>query len=244
MTIYVGTSGWSYAHWEGVLYPPHLPVHDRLDYYLPRYNTVEVNSSFYHWPPDKTFVRWQERLPGGFLFTVKAPRGLTHAARLYSPEKWLDTIRRGMQCLQTNGGILLVQLPPALASDLARLTYFLACLPTGLKVAIEFRHPSWQQEAVFSLLEQYNVAYCVMSGAHLPCVLRATASFVYVRMHGPHPASLYAGSYSNQDLAWWKDRIGEWNAMGKDVFVYFNNDGEGNAVRNADTLKQMLMPLK
>lgn len=84
MTVYVGTSGWSYLHWEGALYPPHLPVRDRLDYYLLRYITVEVNSTFYHWPPEKTFVRWHERLPQNFLFTVKAPRGLTHASRLYS----------------------------------------------------------------------------------------------------------------------------------------------------------------
>ena len=238
--IYVGTSGWSYAHWEGVLYPPGLPARDRLDCYLPRYITVEVNSTFYHWPSDQTFVRWQERLPVGFLFTVKAPRGLTHGTRLYSPEKWLHIIQRGMQHLKENCGVLLVQLPPAFGYDLARLTYFLACLPTGLQVAMEFRHPSWQQEAVFTLLEQYNVAYCVMSGAQLPCVLRATASFVYVRMHGPHTDYLYAGSYSDQDLAWWKERAAEWDGLGKNVFFYFNNDGEGNAVRNADTLKQML----
>ena len=108
------------------------------------------------------------------------------------------------------------------------------------RYCIEFRHPSWHQEEVFCLLEQYGVAYCVMSGAHLPCLLRATASFVYVRLHGPDPEHLYAGSYSDQDLAWWKDRIQEWATMGKDVFVYFNNDGEGNAVRNADILQQML----
>lgn len=118
-----------------------------------------------------------------------------------------------MQCLKENCGVLLVQLPPAFAYDLARLTYFLACLPTSLKVAMEFRHPSWHREEVFSLLEQQNVAYCIMSGAQLPCILRATASFVYVRMHGPHPDYLYADSYSEQDLCWWRDRIGEWRSI-------------------------------
>ena len=89
------------------------------------------------------------------------------------------------------------------------------------------------------MLEHHNIAYCVMSGAQLPCVLRATAPFVYVRLHGPDPHHLYAGSYSNADLTWWADRLREWDAAGKDVFAYFNNDGHGNAVRNAITLRQL-----
>jgi uncharacterized protein YecE (DUF72 family) len=223
-----------------VLYPPGLPAHDRLNYYLLHYSTVEVNSSFYHWPADTTFGRWQERLPEGFLLTVKAPRALTHSARLYGPEQWLHTIHRGMQQLKEHCGVLLVQLPPTFAYDHARLAYFLERLPASFRTAIEFRHASWLQEAVFALLEQHNVAYCVMSGAHLPCLLRATASFVYVRLHGPHSQHLYAGSYSDEDLAWWRDRIWEWCAMGREVFVYFNNDGEGNAVRNAERLRHFL----
>jgi uncharacterized protein YecE (DUF72 family) len=106
-------------------------------------------------------------------------------------------------------------------------------------VAVEFRNGTWHQEAVFQLLEQYGAAYCVMSGARLPCILRATARFVYVRLHGPDPHHLYAGSYSDDDLRWWADRIREWDGSGRDVFVYFNNDGAGNAVRNALTLKSM-----
>jgi uncharacterized protein YecE (DUF72 family) len=102
------------------------------------------------------------------------------------------------------------------------------------------RHPSWHQEAVFRLLEQYQAAYCVMSGAQLLCILRATAPFVYVRLHGPNPQHLYAGSYSDDDLRWWADRIREWTAQERTVFAYFNNDGEGNAVRNAETLKKFL----
>ena len=90
------------------------------------------------------------------------------------------------------------------------------------------------------MLEHYGVAYCVMSGAHLPCVLRATAPFVYVRLHGPDEHHLYAGPYSSADLAWWADRLREWDGAGKDVFVYFNNDGYGNAVRNASALRGCL----
>jgi len=136
--------------------------------------------------------------------------------------------------------VLLVQLPPDMAYDHARLSYFLERLPMGMQVALEFRHHSWHQEAVFELLERYGVAYCVMSGAQLPCILRATAPFVYVRLHGPDPQHLYAGSYSDDQLDWWAERLREWQGMGREVFVYFNNDGYGNAVRNAMTLREMV----
>jgi uncharacterized protein YecE (DUF72 family) len=96
------------------------------------------------------------------------------------------------------------------------------------------------QEQVFSLLERHGTAYCVMSGATLPCILRATADFVYVRLHGPDATALYAGSYPADDLRWWADRIREWTTNGKDVYAYFNNDGFGYAVRNAETLREFL----
>ena len=240
MTLWIGTSGWSYDHWAGVLYPHGLPAKDRLDCYTQRYRTVEVNSTFYRWPPDATFARWRQRLPEGFLMTVKAPRGLTHGARLHAPEAWLARIDAGLRALGPKRGVLLVQLPPAFEFDLPRLAYFLRHLPPWQRSAVELRHPSWYREEVFALLEEQGVAYCIMSGAHLPCVLRATAPFVYVRMHGPDTQHLYAGSYSDNDLRWWADRIREWQAMGRDVFAYFNNDGEGNAVRNADALRALL----
>ena len=168
---------------------------------------------------------------------VKAPRCLTHSKHLYSPEKWLEPMSEGLQCLGARLGTLLVQLSPQFGCDSARLAYFLEQMPLWIKVAVEFRHPSWHTEEVFSLLERSGAAYCVMSGAHLPCILRATGSFVYVRLHGPDANNLYGGSYSDDDLHWWADRIHEWESQGRTVFVYFNNDGEGNAVRNASKLK-------
>ena len=105
---------------------------------------------------------------------------------------------------------------------------------------MEFRHPSWHCEEVFALLAAHRAAYCVMSGASLPCVLRATTDFVYVRMHGPDREQLYAGSYPDSDLRWWAARIGEWDQAGQDVYVYFNNDGDANAVRNARALRALL----
>jgi uncharacterized protein YecE (DUF72 family) len=136
--------------------------------------------------------------------------------------------------------VLLVQLPPSQPRDDARLSYFLGLVPDWIRLAVEFRHPSWHSEDVFAQLAAHRAAYCVMSGADLPCVLRVTTDFAYVRMHGPDHHHLYAGSYSDADLRWWAGRIREWGAAGQDVFVYFNNDGDANAVRNARTLRAFL----
>ena len=235
----MGTSGWSYDHWDGVLYPPGTPPRDRLAHYVRRFGTVELNASFYRWPRTATFASWRRRLPPGFQLSVKAPRGLTHAKRLYAPEVWVDRLVSCWHELGDKRAVLLVQLAPTQARDDARLDFFLGLLPDWLRVAVEFRHPSWQDEAVYALLERHGAAYVVMSGAGLPCVLRATAPFVYVRLHGPDDAHLYAGSYPDADLRWWADRIGEWAGAGRDVYAYFNNDGHGHAVRNAETLQAL-----
>jgi uncharacterized protein YecE (DUF72 family) len=240
MNVHIGTSGWSYDHWDDVLYPPATPPRARLEHYVRRFRTVELNASFYRWPAPVTFAGWQRRLPDGFQLSVKAPRGLTHAKKLHAPEEWIERIVAGVHELGDKRGVFLVQLGPNQHRDDARLAYFLDLLPPWLRTAVEFRHPSWHHDQVFDLLERRQVAYCVMSGARLPCVLRATAPFVYLRMHGPDPEHLYAGSYPHDSLAWWADRIREWNDQGREVYVYFNNDGAGHAVRDADSLRALL----
>lgn len=239
-TCHIGTSGWSYDHWQGVLYPHGLPAKNRLEIYTQHFTTVELNSSFYHWPRDASFINWATHLPAGFQMSVKAPRGLSHASRLTEPETWIARIRHGFNLLGSRRGVLLVQLPPDLPRDDSRLKVFLQKLPPQLPTAFEFRHPSWHVEPVFTLLEQHQVAYCVMSGAHLPCILRATAPFVYVRLHGPSDNHLYADSYSEADLRWWADRLTEWRIQGYASWVYFNNDMAGYAVRNALRLRELV----
>jgi uncharacterized protein YecE (DUF72 family) len=240
VSVSIGTSGWSYDHWDGVLYPPGTPPRDRLALYVRRFDTVELNASFYRWPRTATFASWRRRLPPGFGLSVKAPRGLTHAKKLYAPEVWIERMVSCWHELGDRRAVLLVQMHPAHERDDARLDYFLSLLPEWMRVAVEFRHPSWHVDEVFALLERRGAAYCVMSGAQLPCVLRATAPFVYVRMHGPDREHLYAGSYPEQDLRWWADRIREWSAGGRDVYVYFNNDGHGHAVRDAEALRRLV----
>ena len=237
MTVRIGTSGWSYDHWDGVLYPPGLPVAKRRDVYTAEFDTVELNASFYRWPPAPRWAGWAERLPPGFAMSAKAPRGLTHARKLFEPEVWVDRMTAGWHELGDKRAMMLVQLPPTLERDDDRLGYFLGRLPPWMRTSVELRHPSWNHDEVFDLLSRHRSAYCVMSGAQLPCILRATADIVYVRLHGPSAEHLYAGSYSDDDLGWWADRIGEWRRSGHSVYAYFNNDGEGHAVRNARTLK-------
>lgn len=239
MALWIGTSGWSYPHWDRVLYPPGLRPADRLAVYTKAFRSVELNASFYRWPRDSSFRSWAQRLPDGFSMSVKAPRGLTHGAKLYRPERWVERIGRCWHDLGARRGVLLIQLPAGLARDDARLEYFLSCVPDWVRVAVEFRHHSWHADTVFALLERYGVGYCVISGAGLPCVLRATAPFVYIRLHGPDRDRLYAGSYSDADLGWWAARVAEWRTAGRDVYAYFNNDGDGNAVYNARRLNEL-----
>lgn len=240
MAVHIGTSGWSYDHWVGVLYPRAASSLERLDAYARHFTTVEVNNTFYRWPADDVFTTWHDRLPAGFVVSAKASRGLTQFRKLNDPEAWLDRMEAGLARLKGKRGVLLFQLPPHFGRDLDRLDRFLKLVPKGQRAAVEFRHPSWDGEETLAVLARHGAAYCVMSGANLPCVLRATAPFVYVRFHGQDRQHLYAGSYSDSDLRWWADRIGEWRGQCRDVFAYFNNDGHGPAVRNALRLKELV----
>ena len=158
MVTRIGTSGWSYDHWEPDLYPPGLPARDRLARYAGAFPTVELNSSFYRWPRPSAFRSWQRGLPDGFRMSVKAPRGLTHGRKLQAPEAWIERIAACWHELGYKRAVLLVQLAPAQARDDARLAYFLQSLPDWVRVAVEFRHPSWHHEDVFALLKMHGAA--------------------------------------------------------------------------------------
>jgi uncharacterized protein YecE (DUF72 family) len=238
--IRIGTSGWSYDHWTDVLYPAGTPVGKRLARYVEAFDTVELNASFYRWPRDAVFAGWRQRLPEGFTMSVKAHRGLTHYRRLKDPEPWVERFERCWTALGERREALLVQLHPALERDDARLDHFLSLMPDWIPVAVEFRHASWHVPEVFALLERHRAAYVVMSGPGLPCLPVATSDLVYVRLHGPAQDSMYAGNYPDDALQWWADQTRQWDAEGRRVLIYFNNDLGGHAVRNARTLKAYL----
>lgn len=238
---WIGTSGWAYDSWRGPVYPPEVSDARRLEFYYEQlFDTVELNASYYRWPADQAFRSWRRRLPPGFQLTVKAARGLSHAKRLYDPDAWLARMATSLRLLDDRLGVLLVQLPPGMGRDDARLDYFLGRVPDWLRVAVEFRHASWHCAEVYDLLERNGAAYVVMSGAGLPCMLQATTDFVYVRLHGPDDQHLYGGSYDDAAMAWWADQTREWLAQGRDVYAYFNNDWDGHAVHNARALRHFL----
>ncbi|MGN6221508.1 MAG: DUF72 domain-containing protein [Microbacterium sp.] len=236
--VRIGTSGWSYDHWRDVLYPRGTGPR-RLETYAQSFDTVELNSSFYHWPRRSSFESWAARVPPGFLIAVKAPRGLTHARKLASAQAWSDRLAEGSAGLGEARGPLLLQLPPDLERDDERLASALDAMPRECRVAVELRHASWVADDVFALLRDRDAAYCVMSGARMPLEPVATTDFVYVRFHGPDPERLYVGSYDDVTLAWWADRIAEWRGAGLAVLCYFNNDGGGAAVRDARRLREL-----
>ncbi|MCV7064670.1 DUF72 domain-containing protein [Mycolicibacterium farcinogenes] len=240
--IRIGTSGWSYDHWNGVLYPHGTPARSRLSHYVGEFDTVELNGSFYRWPADATFADWCRQLPAGFTMSVKAHRGLTHFRRLRSPEAWTSRFERYWQLLGDHNEALLVQLHPAIERDDQLLDAFLAQLPRRIRVAMELRHPSWHEPAVYKILERHGAAYVVMSGPGLVCRMIATGDLVYVRMHGPGDDRdrMYDGSYSDDALLRWARQLRQWDHDGHRVVVYFNNDLGGHAVRNARKLGQLV----
>lgn len=223
-----------------MLYRRGLPAARRLVRYAEVFDTVELNASFYRWPKDARFAAWREQMPDGFTMSVKAHRGLTHYRRLASPEPWIERFESCWQVLGNHRGVLLVQLHPDQQRDDARLDSFLRSVPAFIRVAVELRHPSWDDPTVYAVLERRRAAYVVMSGVGLARIPRATTDLVYVRMHGPDQDAMYTGSYSPDELRWWSERIVDWDREGRDVWMYFNNDLGGHAVRNALSLRDLM----
>jgi uncharacterized protein YecE (DUF72 family) len=238
--IRVGTSGWHYPHWQGPFYPADLPAGRWLGHYAEALATVEVNGSFYHLPEAATFTAWREQTPQGFLFALKAPRSITHMHKLRNCAQPLAPFLARARLLGPKLGPLLFQLPPRWHANPRRLAEFLAELPAGLRYAFELRDPSWHTDAVYGVLRERNAAFCIFDLAGFTAPLTVTADFVYLRLHGPseHP---YQGSYGEPQLRDWAARARQWAGRGaKDVYLYFDNDQAGYAVRNALSIRKYL----
>jgi uncharacterized protein YecE (DUF72 family) len=236
--IWIGTSGYVYPHWrKGVFYPPGLPAREELAYYATRFRTVELNNSFYRLPTPEMFTRWRESTPGDFQFAVKASRYITHIKRLHNVRDELARFVERAALLRSKLGPILFQLPPTQQRDLPRLGEFLGLLSTGRLWVVEFRHPSWHTNETYQLLAERGVALCIPVGGGVHPDRITTASFTYVRMHrGQKPA----GGFTAKELQSWAAQVRALKAAGKDVYVYFNNDWEGFAVRDAASLQAML----
>lgn len=236
-TIRVGCSGWQYRHWRGDFYPADLPASRWLAHYVERFDTVELNNSFYRLPDASTFAAWRARTPSGFVFAVKASRFLTHMKKLKDPEDPLHRFFANACALGPKLGPVLYQLPPRWPLDLHRLRVFVAALPRDVRHVIEFREPSWYTPEVFELLDRAGVSLCLhdMSGSASPRI--RVGPTVYVRFHG---TTRYGGSYGDRELGDWATWLRGEHAAGRGVYAYFNNDIGGHAPRNATQLRELL----
>ncbi|MGZ3280233.1 MAG: DUF72 domain-containing protein [Caulobacteraceae bacterium] len=230
----IGCSGWSYKDWRGPFYPPEVKAKDQLAWYARRFSTTEINASFYRLPTEKAVAAWRDAVPEGFLFAWKASRFLTHNKELKDPEESLNLILGRMEGLQDRYGPILFQLPPSLRLDRERLAHFLALLPRQRRCTVEFRHASWYAPEIFRLLAEHDVALCVSDHHDAPSPWEATASFVYIRAHGP--GGRFRGRYSEAELKSLAHAVKEWRRDGKAVFCYFDNDIKSAAPQDAEQL--------
>jgi uncharacterized protein YecE (DUF72 family) len=237
-TARVGCSGWQYKHWRGDFYPAEVAATRWFEYYAARFDTVEINNSFYRLPEAETFARWRARAPARFLFAVKASRFLTHMKKLKDPEEPIERLFTRMRELGRRLGPVLYQLPPGFKLDLARLEHFLHALPRDARHVIEFRDPSWYADPVSALLERHKVARCLHDMKGSATGRERVGPFVYVRYHGA--SGTYSGGYPADRLARWAEWLQAQRDAGIDVFAYFNNDVGGHAPRDAVTLRHLL----
>lgn len=262
---YIGTSGWQYGDWSfdyaqdklNYFYPPKLPKRKWLEYYSGHFKTVEINATFYHQMKPTTFANWARTVPEDFVFAVKASRFITHIRRLKNATGSMNRFIRPTVSLGKKLGPILFQLPPRFKADEKRLGKFLELSTeilghkktskyselrthhSKLKLAFEFRDPSWFSESIYKILRKYNAALVIAeSGDHWPSAEVITADFTYLRFHGE--GGSYASKYTDEELKVWASKIKKWQKTGFDVYAYFNNDVGAFAVDNAKTLLKLI----
>jgi uncharacterized protein YecE (DUF72 family) len=266
--IRIGTSGWAYPGWRGEFYPRGLPRHRELEYLSRRVNTVEINGSFYSLQRPERYLRWRDRTPDDFRFTVKGSRFITHMLRLRGVETALaNFLASGVLALEAKLGPILWQLPPRQAFEPDRLSAFFDLLPRTthdaaalarhhddkvtfpphtdvsadrrLRHALEVRHPSFTDPRFPELLRAHDIALVVADTAGMwPYLEDVTSDLVYVRLHGD--VELYASGYGDETLTAWATKIERWRSAGLDVYVYFDNDIKVKAPGDAMALAAKL----
>jgi len=236
--VRVGTSGWHYKHWIGPFYPPDMRPPKMLRWYAERFDTVEINNSFYRLPAETAFETWCRETTPDFCFAVKASRYITHNRKLADPESAKEKFISLVEKLGSRLGPILFQLPPNWKVNAERLDKFLTALPRRYRYVFEFRNPTWNVAPVYEALRRHNAAYCIYELAGFQSPIEITADFTYVRLHGP--GNKYQGDYSGKILRSWAKRIEAWRRELKHTFVYFDNDQAGFAPKNALELKHLI----
>ena len=235
--VYIGLSGYSYKPWQGSdrFYPPGLKQRDFLRFYATRYDTVELDGTWYRLPSEEAIAGWLATTPPSFLFAPKVHRQITHRWRL-KPEsyEWLELLAARFSPMLSSGhlGPLLIQLPPNFLRNDDRLGQFLEQLPQQLRWAVEFRHASWHDPSIETLLRRFNVGWVAADLDERPAERRHTADFWYVRLR--------RSAYTEADLSRWAETIGQAVQEGKDCYVYCKHEDEGAPWIWADSLLHWL----
>jgi len=235
--VFIGTSGWNYNHWKGVFYPQSLSIKDWFNYYRTKFDTVEINNTFYNLPAARVFKNWKKQVPAGFIYSVKANRFITHMKKLKDPQSALKRFFSRVDYLKGNLGPILYQLPPYWRCNLKRLEEFLKKLPKDKIHVFEFRDDSWHTEEVFKMLDKHKASFCIHDMPNVNCPEEVTDKVAYLRFHGA--TAKYQGGYPEKTLRKWARWIRR-QAQQRDVYVYFNNDAEGHAPEDAVKLKKLL----
>jgi len=236
---YIGTSGWNYKTWRNSFYGQR-PQRQWLAFCAQQFTAIEVNGTFYRLQPKSTFAKWRDETPDEFAFAIKGHRYVTHNKKLLDVEEAIIRCRDPALALGDRLVAVVWQLPASLKKDIVRLEKFVKDLRhwDSTRHAIEFRHKTWFDDEVAECLTRHSIAVCMSDAPDFPMWQAVTTNVVYVRLHG-HTRK-YASSYSRASLAKWAARVRCWLAQNRDVHVYFDNDAEAAAPRNALTLLEML----
>ena len=236
--VFVGTSGWIYKGWAGTFYPPDVKKAE-LEYYATRFNTVEINATFYRLPLETMVRAWHERPPADFIFAVKGSRFITQMKKLKVDRTSIKLFFDRVKLLKEKCGPILWQLPPNLGFDGERLDHFLQLVPKKHRHAVEFRHPSWYEHAdTFDILRKHDAAHVSVSSMRMPMSFNVTSDFVYLRFHGLEKGA--AHNYTRAELQPWADHCRRCVDNGITVFAYFNNDWSARAPANAEMFRDMI----
>lgn len=216
---WIGTSGYNYPEWRGSFYPDPFPAGKMLGYYAERFPTVEINYTFYRMPTAVAVRKWAETVPDHFRFTLKAPRRITHIAKLRNCERLALSFAEVASTLGPKLGVVLFQLAPTHKKDLESLEAFLAQWPRGIRAAFEFRHPSWHDPDVHQLLERRRAALCISDSEKGTTPMALTADLAYFRLRDQ--------AYDTPALRRWADTVVETTASASDVYIYFKHEESG-----------------
>jgi uncharacterized protein YecE (DUF72 family) len=237
--IFVGTSGWSYASWRGPFFPRNVMVKHHLPFYATQFETTELNGVFYRTPTTEAVRGWRDATPPDFVFAWKASKYITHWKRLTATSRSSLTLMESrLRLLGPKLGPVLFQLPPRFKSNRERLAGFLKLLKAKRRYTFEFRHESWYEPPILDLLRDHDMSLCLSDHHDAPSPWEVTASFVYVRGHGPGGA--YKGHYSDKTLRQWAKAFTRWKRGRRDVYVYFDNDQKSAAPFDARRLAGFL----